>query len=271
MTTQTQSSFDTPDPTRVLGLSTSQYTGIVDWQKAAAAGIKFAIIKAAQGLNTARFFKENYAGAKAAGVLVGAYMWLYKPTVWLSAGGQGRAFANILKDYPLDLPAFIDFEWNSQKPKDNPYTDALWGALYPLQQAYSGRIGIYTAPGYWKEYGLTTPIWSGYPLWLAQYNQGFADPLAPWKTYTFLQWSEKGRGVDYGVPTSGEIDCELNYWNGTLQALYDYCGKSNPNPEPTVTSVNVVVGYSDGSQKTFANPNSVTLIDGDGNKWSYSK
>ena len=113
--------FEQPDPARVSGLSTSHWTGVVDWQVAKANGIHFAIIKAKHGLNTARFFKENYRGAKDAGILVGAYAWLVHPSI-ASSGGQARTFADFLRDFPVDLPPFVDFEWNKGPKKDNPDT-----------------------------------------------------------------------------------------------------------------------------------------------------
>jgi hypothetical protein len=37
--------YSEPNPAYVLGIDTSHWTGIVDWQKARASGIRFAIIK----------------------------------------------------------------------------------------------------------------------------------------------------------------------------------------------------------------------------------
>ena len=219
--------FDQPDPARVLGLSTSHWTGAVNWQVAKANGIQFAIIKAKHGLNTANFFKVNYQGAKDAGILVGAYLWLLHPSI-TSTGGQAREFAKFLRDFPVDLPPFIDFEWSKSGKKFNPRIGDLWGCVVPFSEAYGKEPGIYTAPGYWSEQGSTNALWSKFPLWLAQYNGGQADPMPPWQGYDFLQWSETGEGIKYGVPITGERACELNYWRGTRAELLEFCG---PPPE----------------------------------------
>jgi lysozyme len=215
--------FEQPDPVRVSGLSTSHYTGVVDWAKAKANGIQFAIIKAKHGLNTANFFKENYRGAKDAGVLVGAYAWLVHPAI-ASAGGQARTFADFLRDYPVDLPPFVDFEWNPGPKKDNPDSGDLWGFVIPFETAYGKKPGVYTAPGYWSEYGATNALWANYPLWMAQYNKGLSDPMPPWQKYDVLQWSVLGEGIKYGIPITGERACELNYWRGTRAELLAFCG-----------------------------------------------
>jgi len=257
--------FATPDPSRVLGLSTSHWTGQVDWVKAKANGIQFAIIKAAHGTNVnIRWFKENYRGAKDAGVLVGAYAWLTKPTVMSSAGGQARKFATLLRDYPTDLPGIVDFEWNAYTnnrydPKRNPTASDLWGWVKPFEDATGSRPMVYTAPGYWGEYGSISQVWADYPLWQAEY-----DPLTvnikPWGKWDFWQWTEKGRGEDYGVPRDGEIACELNYWRGSLDELYAFCGKTPPVPrEPMSISVEI------GSTKwNFLDMQSVVITDKQG-------
>lgn len=194
--------FDQPDPARVLGLSTSHWTGLVDWQKAKANGIQFAIIKAKHSLTTANFFKDNYRGAKDAGILVGAYLWMVHPSL-SSTGGQARTFAKFLLDYPVDLPPFVDYEWSKNGKKYNPGIGDLWGCVAPFSEAYGKEPGIYTAPGYWNERGSTNALWAKFPLWLAQYNDGFADPMPPWQGYDFLQWSETGEESDTACPSRG--------------------------------------------------------------------
>mgnify|MGYP001574033079 FL=1 len=97
---------------------------------------------------------------------------------------------------------------------------------------------IYTAPGYWSEYGSTKNLWAEYPLWQAQYNQGKFDIIHPWGRYDFLQWTQTGKGVDYGVRTDGEIACELNYYYGTAEQFADDFSvvenPVNPNEPPSV-------------------------------------
>ena len=57
------------------GVDVSRYEGVVDWKKVAAAGYRFAIIRATLGRRsyTDPTFNTNWTGAKAAGLLVSAY------------------------------------------------------------------------------------------------------------------------------------------------------------------------------------------------------
>ena len=58
------------------GIDVSHWQGAIDWAKVRAAGIQFAIIKAGgsdAGFYTDPRWEENYRGAKANGIAVGAY------------------------------------------------------------------------------------------------------------------------------------------------------------------------------------------------------
>ena len=58
------------------GIDVSHYQGNIDWNAVAKTGINFAFVKAGgseDGIYTESMFEKNYAGAKAAGLNVGAY------------------------------------------------------------------------------------------------------------------------------------------------------------------------------------------------------
>ena len=256
--------FVTPDPSRVLGLSTSHWTGRVDWAKAKANGIQFAIIKACHGKNTnIAWFRENYQGARDAGVLVGAYAWLTKPTFMTSAGGQARAFAALLRNYPTDLPPVVDFEKNGKTnrydPKVNPTASDLWGWVKPFEDTTGVKPMIYTSPGYWGEYGSISQTWADYPLWQAEYNPQTVK-IKPWGKWDIWQFSEQGRGEDYGVPRDGEIACELNYWRGSLDELYAFCGKVPPAPPVPPEPMHVTVEIGADNLFVYPDAKSVTIV-----------
>lgn len=245
--------FDYPDKSKVLGLSLSHYSGIVDFAVAKAGGVKFTIIKAANGLLTGtRYFKENYKGAKDNGILVGAYTWLY-PASSYSPGTQARNFVFFLKDYPCDIRPCVDFEWTTPK---NPNSSDLWGFVSPFRDNYGAVPMVYTAQGYWDEYGKNTALFAGCPLWQAHYTAATIKVIPPWTQWDFLQWTEKGKGVDYGVPITGERACELNYWRGTEQQLYEWCNVAQPTtpsvelPVVKVRSARKIV-YDDGTEQVI--------------------
>ena len=98
----------------IRGIDVSHWQGDIDWNKVKKDGIEFAIIKA--GGSDAGFYKDskfekNYAGAKAAGLAVGAYYFVGKGCV---SAIDGRAdairFMNIIAGKQFDMPVYMDNE-----------------------------------------------------------------------------------------------------------------------------------------------------------------
>lgn len=231
--------FDTPDPNRVLGIDVSHWTGVVDWQKAKEAGVKFAIIKFMNGITLTKYAIENYYGAKDAGILVGAYQWLYRSDN-ISAGRQARAYLQMLHDFPVDLPPVVDFEWTTWNgAPSNPNSNDLYGFVIPFEDNYGSKPVIYTAPGYWGEYGAKSPSWTEYPLWVAQYRVKAPSAILPWgNNYKIWQFTPNGDGVAFGQPSTSK-SADLNYFNGSLAELYEFCQKTppvvvDPPPPPVI-------------------------------------
>jgi len=231
--------YDTPDPSRVLIVDTSHWTGIVDWQKAKAAGLVGAIIKFIDGTSITKYAVENYKGAKDAGLLVGGYHWLYR-SADISAGRQARAYLDFLKDHPCDIRPAIDFEWTKVNGVDaNPNSTDLYGFVVPFEDGYGKKPMIYTAPGYWNQYGSKAISWADYPLWKAQYRVKSPDAIMPWgDSFKFWQFTANGKGSDYGFPVTGEKEADLNYWIGTLVELYAWCASTPVPPIPPTASFN---------------------------------
>ena len=62
------------------GIDVSYHNGEINWAAVKAAGYEFAILRAGYGRYISqkdKKFEQNYAGAKAAGIKVGAYWYSY--------------------------------------------------------------------------------------------------------------------------------------------------------------------------------------------------
>jgi lysozyme len=201
----------------------------LDWEKAKQAGIKFAIIKAMNGVYESKFWKENWEGAKAVGILRGAYQWLYPASV-VSPGSQARKYWELMQADPGELPLTVDFEWTNPK---NPDASDLYGIVKPLDDLSGRKTMIYTAPGYWNQYGSQSPFWAEHPLWQAQYRVLAPQPMPPFGNWKFHQFTANGDGFFYGFPVTGERACTLNYWCGSEDELRKWAGVA-PVVEPPV-------------------------------------
>src|SRR4051812_18132772 len=79
-----------PGPDAVYGIVVSEFQGNINWAQVKAAGKAFAIIRVSDGTgHLDPFFAQNWAGAKAAGLIRGAYQF-FEP------GGDPVAQANLL-------------------------------------------------------------------------------------------------------------------------------------------------------------------------------
>ena len=89
------------------GIDVSAWQGQINWQQVRSNGAAFAFIKASKQLFSDQRFKQNWPGAKAAGLPRGAYHYL----TWdVSPVSQARFFTSLIKTDPPELYPVVDFE-----------------------------------------------------------------------------------------------------------------------------------------------------------------
>ena len=208
------------------GVDVSAYQGTVDWRRAKAAGVAFAILKVIRkDLSPDRQFENNWRGCLEAGVPIqGVYNYTYATTP-LKAANDAQAVLNILGPdrHPF---VWLDYE-DKVLPKGRQAADIInaygnvitaggcgFGIYFGMScyDSYLGRIMGYVNPEYHRG-------------WEARYYNGgkkeiritdalnekkkpgnFAGPLYGW------QYTSMGR-VD-GI--SGHVD--LNQWYVDIEA-----------------------------------------------------
>ncbi|PSC02996.1 glycoside hydrolase [Alsobacter soli] len=196
----------------IHGIDVSRWQGEVDWNQVRNAGTRFAFIKATEGgdhIDPA--FSRNWAGAKAAGVPVGAYHFVY----WCrSAQEQARWFVQHIPTDPDALPPVLDVEWNGSSqtcPKKIPRELALEKIkimLAELERHTGKRPIIYTDITFHKD--VLEGELQDYPFWIrsvaAEPHERYAS-----RPYALWQWTTTGR-----VPgIKGDVD--RNAFHGTEQ------------------------------------------------------
>jgi lysozyme len=187
------------EPSYLSGLDVSHYQGEVDWRSVAESGVSFAFIKATDGIDDIDpRFAQNWAGAKAAGVVRGAYHF-FRPR--LDAQQQAGHFLRVVAMDNLALPPALDVEvTDGLAPSTIQMGIRTW--LETVQAAFGCTPIVYTDPSFWRRN--VAADFSAYPLWLACYA---AEPEVPatWQAWTF--WQHTDRGNVNGI--SGQVD--LNY------------------------------------------------------------
>lgn len=205
------------------GIDVSHWDGTIDWGKVAADNVAFTFIKATQGTTFVDpEFATNWAGARDAGVIRGAYHF-FEPAV--DAVAQADFFVQT-----AGVPEAGDFPLTIDLEKTDGATDAAIaaGALAFLQrlETLTGRVPIIYTSARVFDTELGTPAgFSKYPLWDANYTTLCPNISQPtWETWTFWQDTDKAMIDGIGV------GCDQNHFNGTMAELVAFVNQAPVAP-----------------------------------------
>lgn len=218
----------------VQGLDVSIYQHDIDWKKAKADGIDFAIIRVggrfsgnAGGMFPDTNFERNIRNAKDAGVMVGLYFFSQAITQ-LEATAEAEYSVRKLESLgygpkDLDLPIFMDYEFTggssgrltkARLTKSAATKNAI--AFMETIKSKGYKTGLYANLGFLNNTVDGRFLGNTYPIWAAQYYsmcqfQG---------NYQYWQYSSSGKveGIN------AKNDCNVWY--------------IDPNPTSTVGSYN---------------------------------
>ncbi len=191
------------------GIDVSEWQGTIDWRKVAKDGVQFAVIHAGYGRELSqkdKCFERNYAGARAAGIKVGAFWYSYADSV-ARAEQEARTCLKVLDGKHLDLPVFFDQEYEPGilKLSTKTRTDIVLKFLETIKAA--GRpCGLYSSTDF-----ITTKLQANrltaYPLWIAEYGSKLHYTGKVWA----WQYTDKGRVA--GI--KGRVDMDHGYFAQT--------------------------------------------------------
>jgi lysozyme len=166
-----------------------------------------------------KYFDQNVAGQKAAGLTVGAYLFAYilpdaAGHVGRDPESQAQAFfeaANGLGGSPGELSPAIDCEFPA------PEAFGKWGCS-PAEmqdwvcrcvskvQALFGRTPIiYTYPFWAQQVGIPSVL-AANPLWLAVYGGSTYKTVSPWGAASILQTGNGTGPGAYRLPNGSPVD-----------------------------------------------------------------
>lgn len=189
------------------GIDVSHWQGAIDWKQVKASGVDFVIVKAGgsdAGFYRDRRFEENYEGAKAAGLMVGAYYFVGKYCI---SSGDGSAdahrFLKIVEGKTFDLPLFIDIETTPYDRKRGA-TDAVIAFCDVIENA-GYMSGVYASKTSGFVDRLEDHRLSNIRHWVAQYNDKC--------TYkgNYMMWQKSSTGNVPGI--NGNVDLNELYDN----------------------------------------------------------
>nr|DAQ81022.1 MAG TPA: hypothetical protein [Caudoviricetes sp.] len=189
----------------MTGIDVSKHQGVIDWSKVKT---DFAILRAGFGRYTSQKdpqFERNYAGAKAAGIPVGAYWYSYAKSAE-EAREEAKACLQVLKGKQFEFPIYFDIEDSTQGSLGKTVLTAMCEAFCGTLEKAGFFAGVY-ASTYWFKYKLDRPYLADkYTIWLADYRKDYDRDIVR----DIHQYTCSGRIA--GIPYRVDLNvCDRNF------------------------------------------------------------
>jgi GH25 family lysozyme M1 (1,4-beta-N-acetylmuramidase) len=206
----------TPVPAYAEGIDVSYHQGTIDWRQVAAAGKRFAFVRATAGTLTAdTAYAANRSAARSSGLAVGAYHFANPDTAVNDAGNEASWFLQHAAISSGDLIPVLDLETTNGL---SPAAMSAWAQTWLSQvtAATGVRPMIYTTPKFWST-SMGDTDWfarNGYSvLWIAHWTTASQPsvPAAGWGGNGWSFWQHSSTGFVPGIV--GPVD--LDRFNGS--------------------------------------------------------
>lgn len=252
------------------GIDVSYHNGTLDWSTIKAAGVDFAILRAAyRGYGTEGTlvrdakFAEYMQGAMSQGIPVGAYIYSQAITT-AEAVQEANYILNIVRGYSLDLPIVFDYEfagvksgrldsaWSSGKLNKSKMTDIALAFCDTIKNA--GYDAMVYANKTFLSKNLDHEVIenAGYDVWLAHYttNTNYTGDYKIWQYTSSGKISGIANKVfDCNFMYSGTISMSLKISNIPNQIYQGY------DVAPSVTVTNGGTVLTEGTDYTVTYQN----------------
>lgn len=218
------------------GVDVAHYQGNIDFKKVTADGITFVIAKATQNGMDKKFI-QNIVGARAAGLLTGAYHYLDNSVTTVSEAKEAAAkfAAAIRKAGGVDLPPVLDYESKASSLSAASATLIARAFLEEIERLTGQRGMLYTYPAFIHNFrGLES-----WPLWIARYSASKVPANASgWTQWEIWQYHGGVAGEGGTLPNGKQrvagiaSPVDLNEWNGTPAQMRARYGPAAAQPKP---------------------------------------
>ena len=185
------------------GIDVSYYQGEIQWERVKQAGMEFAMVRAGWswyqgGVNIDKNFQTNAAGAEAAELPWGVYLYAYDQSPE-AARISARRLAQILAPYRPEYPIAYDMEDMQYLYRTREENTAIAKAFLEEMQSLGFYVMLYTFTNFANGY-LNMSSLPAFDFWVADYRSqvGYEGPYGMW------QYSGSGR-VD-GISTNVDLD-----------------------------------------------------------------
>ena len=196
----------------------------INWANVAAAGIKFAAVKATEGdYYTNPYAQGDLTGAKAAGLAVMAY-------AFAIPNGDGASSSPVVQaDYAMahsagqdgnPAPIMLDIEYDPYASQDG--TNQCYGlsqsAMVTWISGFAAEVKkktglypiIYSTTGWWNSCTGNSAGFGASPLWIAAYTTNSSPGTLPagWPANGWTFWQYSSTGTVSGIASTGATDLD---------------------------------------------------------------
>lgn len=220
------------------GIDVSYHNGEINWAAVKAAGYEFAILRAGYGRYISqkdKKFEQNYAGAKAAGIKVGAYWYSYAVSPE-DAVTESKVFQQILSGKQFEYPVYFDIEDKSQVALGKAVISNMIRAFNDSMRAAGYYPGTYSNTNWFTNY-IDADIRTRDTVWLADYRANFNTTI-PRDIHQYTSSGSvpgiNGR-VDLNNATRDFAEIVQGGYNGFSPAQQPSDPKPEPPAEPDTT------------------------------------
>lgn len=188
-----------------FGIDVSKFQGTIDWNKAKADGVEFAIIRAGYGMDMPEQddpqFLRNIAECERLGIPYGVYLYSYANTIE-KASSEAEHVLRLINGFSPKLGIWYDVE-------DKIHSNLSQDMLTQIIDTFSNKIrqcgysvGIY-ANADWLQNKIAPSVSDSYPIWLAHWTTS--------TTYKkpFVMWQYSGSGRINGISSNVDFNIRI--------------------------------------------------------------
>lgn len=239
----------------ILGIDVSSYQDDnntpqrIDWEKAKAAGARFAIIRASQNLDPDGDFEYNWQEARRVGIPRGAYHFYDYRNGKAPAVMQAEYFWSLIENDPGEIAPAMDFEKPNKYWPDLPSRATCLDMIQVFltkMDMLSKRKSIFYSNVNTIRFALA-PMPSSitdHPLWIAAWPKvhvgqsaedaakGFVPFTGNWPAWTLWQFTTVLNGKKFGMESAG---LDGDYFYGTEEEFKIFTGGNQTQVEVELT------------------------------------